>query len=427
MNIPDRKQQPKFVEINDINIKEAQKTVLPNGVPLYIINAGVQEVLKLDLIFEAGNWYQPKKNIASNTATMLNEGTKKYSAYEIAEKLDFYGAYLTADNERYTTTVSLYSLNKHLEKTIEVLNEVIKNPTFPENELKTSIARKKQQFLIELNKVESKARRRFLEVIFGKQHPFGNLKTIEDYDNISVDDLKNYYQKHYHSGNVKIIVSGKITQEIIDIISSYFGKDWGTKQPIEPKIVESAPAKELKHFIPKEDAVQSAIRIGKKLVGRTHEDFFGLQILNTILGGYFGSRLMSNVREDKGYTYGIYSMIIPYRTGGYMGISTEVGVDVCQAAINEIYKEIATLRKKPISDIELKIVKNYILGDVLRMFDGPFSQADSFKMLLDYGLDYSYHHKFVKKVKTITKEEIMNLANKYLAEDTFFEIVAGKK
>ena len=149
-------------------------------------------------------------------------------------------------------------------------------------------------------------------------------------------------------------------------------------------------------------------------------------MLNTILGGYFGSRLMANIREDKGYTYGIGSGLASFVNGGYFAVSTEVGADVTKQTLEEIYKEIAILRKDLVSSNELETVRNYILGHFLRSVDGPFSLADKFKGIWEFGLDYSYFDNYFAAVKTVTPKELRDLANKYLKEEDLIECVVGK-
>jgi zinc protease len=162
-------------------------------------------------------------------------------------------------------------------------------------------------------------------------------------------------------------------------------------------------------------------------INRKHEDFSGLQILNTVLGGYFGSRLMNNIREDKGYTYGIGSGISSLQQAGYLFMATEVGADVCSAALTEIYKEIELLKNEPIGEEELNLVRNYMLGSMLGSLENVFSHADKFKNIYFSGLDYDYYTNYIATVKAITAEDLLAIANKYLTTDHFIEVVIGKK
>jgi predicted Zn-dependent peptidase len=185
--------------------------------------------------------------------------------------------------------------------------------------------------------------------------------------------------------------------------------------------------KQRTHFIEKPDAIQSAVRVGRLLFNKKDPDYFKFQVLNTVLGGYFGSRLMANIREDKGYTYGIGSGLASLVNGGYFFISTEVGVDVTNNTLSEIYKEIKLLREQPVNNEELETVRNYVLGQFLRSVDGPYSLADKFKAIWEFGLGYDYFENYFKAVKTITPKEIQELANKYLQEEDLIELVVGKK
>ena len=178
-------------------------------------------------------------------------------------------------------------------------------------------------------------------------------------------------------------------------------------------------------IVEKKDAVQSAINIGKTVISRTHNDYFGLRVLLTVLGGYFGSRLMKNIREDKGYTYGISAQLISLEKEGYISISSEVGADVCKKAIKEVYKEIDRLSQEPVSKAELSLVRNYILGNWLRMFDGPLAIANSYRVLIDNDLEEDYFEKGLKEMQNITPEQLYERANRYFMKDSFIETVAG--
>jgi predicted Zn-dependent peptidase len=151
-----------------------------------------------------------------------------------------------------------------------------------------------------------------------------------------------------------------------------------------------------------------------------------MMVLNTVLGGYFGSRLMSKIREEKGYTYGIGSALVSLRNAGYFFISTEVASGACSEAINDIHGEIRKLREELISDAELNRVRSYMLGDILRQFDGPFASADNLRYLLDLGLDYGFYDKIIHTIRNVTPDDLNVLANKYFQEDSFTEVIAGR-
>lgn len=421
-----RKIQPPFQQIESINLIEPKKVILDNSIPLYVINAGTQDVLKIDISFDAGMWYQSKPLLASTVNEMLTEGTKSLSSKEISEKLDYYGAFIQPEPSKDTATMSFYTLKKYLPETITILADIIKNPVFPEHELKTFMGKRKQAFQVEMEKVSNLARRQFNKQLFGDENPYGKNPELIDHDLVLRSDLIEFHARFYHPGNCRIIVAGRTDQNVIDTINTYFGKnDWKTNQNTEHKknsIVKPIPTTE---FLKKEDATQSAIRIGKLAITKLHPDYPKLEVVNTILGGYFGSRLMKTIREEKGYTYGIGSYLVSLKNAGFFVISTEVGTEFTKPAINDILYEIKKLREEKVSDEELKIAKNFMLGDMMRSFDGPFEQAQSYKSIIEMGIENDFFNQTLEAIKNITSQEIQQLANKYLNEKEMVVTVAG--
>lgn len=423
-----RKETPAFKTIDKIDIIKAKKEKLNNGIDLFTINAGSQEITKIEFVFKAGMFYQPSPLIASNTNTLIETGTKSFTANQISDGIDFYGSFLELEVGQDFAGVTLYSLNKYVEKSLKYVEEILKYPTFPEDEFKIHIANKKQKHQINSQKVNVVARRKFSELIFGQKHPYGIQVTENDFETANIEQLKTFFNNHYNSNNCTIFASGNLPKDIITTLNNFFGNNnWGDcngEVLKNNKLINTTV--QPKHFIEKSDAIQSAIKVGRLLFNKTHQDYFKFQVLNTILGGYFGSRLMANIREDKGYTYGIGSGLASFVNGGYFAISTEVGADVTKQTLNEIYFEIAALRNNLVPDTELETVRNYILGNFLRTVDGPFALADKFKAIWEFGLDYSYYENYFNAVKTVTPFELRDLANKYLNEDDLIECVVGK-
>lgn len=424
----DRKISPAFKTVDKIEMIRATEKRLRNNIPVYSINAGTQELIKIEFLFGAGMYQQKMPLQASTVNAMLEEGTSKMNAAQIADAVDYYGAFLEVGVSQDNACVVLYTLNKHLRSTISVVEDVIKNATFPEDELSTHLTNKKQKFHVNNQKVATLARKRFTELIFGSKHPYGINVQESDFEAINRSHLIDFYKFFYGSNNCKIVLAGKINEDVFSLLDEHFGgDDWTGK--IEQKIssVKIVSNPEREQLIYKEDALQSAIRIGKVLFNKTHPDFQSLQILNTVFGGYFGSRLMSNIREDKGYTYGIGSGIASLQNAGYFFISTEVGVDVCKNAIKEIYFEMDRLRNELIPEDELQLVKNYLLGTFLRSVDGPFAMAERFKGILEYDLTYDYFDRYIATIKGVSASQLRDLANTYFDKESMIELVAGKK
>lgn len=420
----DRSVAPAHKEIKSVNLDDYELKYLSNGIPVYVFNTGSQNVVSIEIMFDAGSFNQSKPLVASCTNALLMEGTAKYSSQQINEALDFYGSFLQTDITKDIASVALYALNKQLDNVLPYLNEVLLNPTFPENELQTHLSRIKQQFLVNLEKNSSIARREFLNVLYGDNHPYGRKAEVEFFDQIYREDLVNFWSKNYTAKNCKIFLSGKITDEVFKSINSSISFPSANSEEMN-HLAKPVSAKKFKHFIEKPNSVQSAIRIGKRTIGKSHRDFAKLQVVNTILGGYFGSRLMSNIREDKGYTYGIGSFVAPQKHDSYFGISTEVGADVSQKAINEIYKELESLRTELVSEEELYLVKSYLMGELLKSVDGPFSVAERWKGIILFDLDKSYFDSLISTILNITPIEVRDIAEKYLGNNDMYEVVVG--
>lgn len=432
MQILDRKKLPAFKTIEKIEMIRASEQRLRNNIPVYSINAGTQELIKIEFLFSAGMYQQKIPLQAATVNAMLEEGTSQLNAAQIADKVDYYGAYLETGVSQDSASIVLYTLNKHLKSTLPVVEQIIKDSVFPQAELDTHIRNKKQTFLVNNQKVANVARKRFSELLFGEKHPYGINVKETDFDVINRLVLNDFYTKFYRSDSCKIILAGKVDDDVFSLIDTHFGgNDWSSLSINALITTPPLPLKSEKgislEVIYKEEALQSAIRIGKVLFNKTHPDFQSLQVLNTIFGGYFGSRLMSNIREDKGYTYGIGSGIISLQNAGYFFISTEVGVEVCKNAIKEIYSEMNRLREELVEKDELQLVKNYLSGMFLRSVDGPFAMAERFKGIMEYGLGYDYFDKYLATIKAISASELRDLANLYFDENSMIELVVGKK
>jgi len=424
--ILNRKNAPSFKQVNNIHFLNPVKTNLSNSIPVNYLSGGSQEIVKIDFIFKAGVWNQTNPLVASTTSKLLKEGTKNYTAHEIAEGIDFYGAFLDTEASFDNSSITLYTLNKHLESVLPFVYEVITCPKFSTEEFNTFKKNAIEKFKVNLEKVSFVAQKEFRSKLFGKEHPYGSNPTLNDYNNLSLNEIKEFHKSNYQLNNCEVIISGKINQFVIPSLNKHFGSIKIKQNNVIKTKNSSINTTQKSTFIEKENALQSAIRIGRILPNKLHEDYFGLKVLNTILGGYFGSRLMSNIREDKGYTYGIGSGIISFKNGGYFVISTEVGSKVTKNALIEIYKEIELLRTEKVSEDELDLVKNYLLGKLLKSCDGPFSMAALFESVYFYNLDYSFYNDYIKTIKEITPETLLSLANKYFNKADLTEIVVGK-
>ncbi len=420
-----RKIQPAIQPPGHIDFPQPEISRLSNGIKVYQFNSGTQDVISIELMFSAGSWYQKKPFTAMATNLMLREGTRNYSAQKLSETLDFYGAHFENTTERDNAYVTLYSLNKHLDNTLPLLCEIVKNPVFPEYEYNVLAGKQKQMLEVNRQKVNFLARTHFNSFLFGRNHPYGMYLELGDIANTSNSDLIDFHKRQYHSGNCTIVVAGRIRPGLINELEIYFGgNDWsGIASERLQYATEGSVGKN--HYIVKEGAMQSAIRMGGMMFGRSHPDFAGMKVLNAILGGYFGSRLMNNLREDKGYTYGIGSSVVPLFEGGYFVISGEVGAEVTREALFEINSELKRLCDEQVGESELSLVRSYLSGEMLRAVDGPFAQAGLYRELIEDGLDISHFEGLIDTVQQINAQQLQDLAIKYLDTEKLFTLVVG--
>lgn len=420
-----RKHQPALQPIGRINFPQPEISQLSNGIKVYQFNSGTQDVISIEMVFSAGSWYQEKPFTAMATNLMLREGTRNFSAQKLSETLDYFGAHFENTTERDNAFITLYSLNKYLNNTLPLLSEIVKNPVFPAGEY--SILAGKQMQMLEVNrqKVNFLARTQFNSILFGSDHPYGIYLEPGDIAKVNTTDLVDFHKTQYHSGNCTIIVAGLIKPGLLHELETHFGgNDWSGNNNNQIQYLPSG-SEQKNHFHLKEGAMQSAIRIGGIMFRRSHPDFAGMKVLNAILGGYFGSRLMNNLREDKGYTYGIGSSVVPLRNGGYFVISGEVGSGVTKEALSEIKFELNRLCSEQVGESELSLVRSYLTGEMLRAVDGPFAQADLYRELIEDDLDISHFEGLTDTVQHINAQQLQDLAIRYLYPDNLFTLVVG--
>lgn len=406
----------------NLQLKNAEQYKLDNGIPVYSINAGEQEVTMIELVFFAGNTYEDKNIVAGTANFLLKNGTSKKSAFEINEHFEYHGAYLNRSCSNETATITLHCLNKHLNNILPVVEEMITDSIFPESELAVYKQNQIQRLKVSLMKCDFVANRLIDEHLYGFHHPYGRYTSIADYEALERDDIIKFYKEYYQHGKCIIFVAGKLPGDIQEQLNATFGKlHAGEKQE---KVILTTQAKEKKYRVINDpNGVQGAIRLARPFPNRHHPDFMRVQVLNSLFGGFFGSRLMSNIREDKGYTYGIHSYFENHvQESGWM-ISTEAGRDVCEATIEEIYKEMKILREELVDEEELLLVRNFMIGSILGDLDGPFQIIARWKNYVLNNLDEKFFYTSIETIKTISAEEIKALAQQYLVPEDFYELL----
>lgn len=423
---PNRKIIPINHKVEELLLSNPEHSVMSNGLNLYLIESGLEDVTRVDIIVGAGSSFQQKKLCASFTNSLLKEGTKTLNSKHIAERLDFHGAYLSTSINKDKSVITLFSLTKHLSKLLPMLKSIVTEAKFPQDEFGIHLDRNRQEYLVNSEKARYIATLEFNTLIFGNGSAYGQSLQINDFEDITVEDLKRFYKIQYQPKNSYIIVSGRPDIESKQLLNKLFGEEWLNNdiEIIKPVNIVSGQFIGQK-TVKKDKFLQSAIRMGKNVINKFDEDYDKLLFTNTILGGYFGSRLMSNLREDKGMTYGVSSFISNFLHGSYFAIATEVNIDQTKAALKEIKKEINILQNEKTSDDEILLVKNYIYGSFLKNFDGAFALAEMFRSVNDFGLDFDFFNKSLNKIMDITAEDVLVTAQKHLNINDMAVLVVG--
>jgi predicted Zn-dependent peptidase len=394
-------------------------------VPVYAINAGAEEVMSVEIVFFAGNSFEEKNVVAAATNFLLKNGTSKKKAFQINEHFEYYGSFLNRACYNETSTLTLHCLNKHIGELLPVVEELIIDSIFPEEELAIFKQNQKQRLSVSLKKSEFVASRLIDSYIYGEKHPYGKYSSHAEYDALNREELISFYNKYYKNGSCVIFTAGKLPPGLFELLNKHFGKlTFGNnfQKPLH-QISSTKKAGEKFRITNDENGVQGSIRIAREFPNRHHPDFLKVMVLNNIFGGYFGSRLMANIREDKGYTYGIHSFLQDHiHQSGWL-VSTEAGKDVCEAAISEVYKEMKRLQDEPVGEDEMQLVRNYMMGSILGDLDGPFHIIARWKNYVLNDLNGDYFYNAINTIRTVSPEELQQLAKKYLNPEDFYELV----
>ncbi|MCH2224508.1 MAG: insulinase family protein [Crocinitomicaceae bacterium] len=416
-----RSEQPGLVPIEKIDFIAPIQYEIAKGVYLYHMKDVPNETSRFDLYFDAGKCHGDK-GISAFTNGLLLSGTDKQNSVEINESINALGGFLESGISVENSVVSMYCLRENLSAIFDILLDSIENVAFIEKEVTQLLSERKQKLKISEEKVSYLAQKAFRKKLFSTNDFYASSLEEKDFDNITIDAIKAFHKKHYLNGLTKIVIVGDIEESIIHQIINRAKKIVSTSTGTFDGSLKNEIGRT---DILKEGAIQSAIRVGRTLFNKNHEDYLDFLVLNTIIGDYFGSRLMTNIREDKGYTYGIGSMIAELNETGYFLIATEVGVEVKEDTLKEIRFELEKLQNELVPEDELQLVKNYMLGQLLKSADGPYAMTDLFLSVELHGHDLDFYNEALKSVKSITPERIRELAQRYFKWDEMSIVTAG--
>lgn len=428
----DRTQAPAFQTIQQVTIPAVHSQTLANGLPLHVVQAGEQPIVRIELVFEAGAWYELMPGVATpgvaNLAVrMLNEGTSTHTAAELAAFFDQYGAFLEFAAGLDRATVTLYALTKHLPVLLPRLRSMLEDSIFPAGELDTLKTISLQTLKVNLEKTAYVANQHFRERLFGPAHPYGQRQTEARIQAIDAAQVRGFYEATIRQRPCQIFLSGRVSEADIAVVDAEFGQ-MPLRAPHDHLPNPAVPtADQSTILVEKADSLQSTIRMGRVLFTRAHPDYFTFLVLNEIFGGYFGSRLMRNIREDKGFTYGISSQVAQQSRAGYLVIGTDVKKTDTQQTLAEIRHEIERLQTDRVPTDELETVKNFMTGEFVGSLNTPFEIADRHKVRILENLPDDFHTTYVEKLRAVTADEVREAAQRYLVWGDLQEVVVGGK
>ncbi|OUJ69333.1 M16 family metallopeptidase [Hymenobacter crusticola] len=420
----DRQVAPPVQPLASVTLPAADVFSLPNGARLHVLRNAAQPVIRLQIVFPAGKWYDPTSGVSLLTARMLLEGTRTHSARQIADEVAFYGASLECEQGFDRATLTLYCLTRHLKQLLPLVVSVITEPTFPTAELELLKIRTIQNVRIERQKPSYLASERFSRNLFSSSFPYGSVFDEDTFQHITSDEVKAFHHAAYQLSNAEVFLCGDVASEHEDLITHLISQQLSSGLPlaIEENSFVSGP---IQDYVVLSESMQSSIRIGRLWPSLSHPDTHSLQVLVKVLGGYFGSRLMKNIREDKGYTYGIYASVSPREHATSFVIGTDVNAESTKSAVQEIHHELLRLQTEPVQFAELQTVQNYMAGKFANELSTVFEQCDKYKNLVFQKLPETYYSDFLSNVRSATPEILLTLAQEYLSPASMVEVIAG--
>ena len=419
MTTLDRTQAPPFQLSSNYSLTLPEIYRFPEGQKLFAFRGLQQEAVKLELIFDAGKWYEPALGVSHFTAQMLSKGTSAKNSFQIAEGLDSLGAHLEITPGFDVVTLTLFSLRKNLMASLKIVAELLQGPSFEEEELRLMKEIFTQGLQVNNEKTSVLASKEIRKTIFGLRHPYGSSIEEPDVAKITRTDLQVFFKKHFSLHSAFLI--GRLSDEELEAVIKIIPAREKTINP-DPSEFPSGTIT----TITKQERVQASIRLGKKCLTKNETTtYFDAVMFNHVLGGYFGSRLMKNIREEKGLTYGIYSSMHHFMFDSFWMIGAEVNQQNASEAIREIKREVRNLQQELIPLPELEIAKNYFIGSWQSENSTLFSVAEKIKNLHLWGLSESFFPNLLTHIQNITPAQIQSVANTHFDIADLFEVQVG--
>lgn len=410
----DRKTPPPVYTAGNIELPAPHTHTADNGIPLKWIDGGSQEVNQLTLIWTGGQDEAPSAEVAQIMAALLREGTHSMSGAAISEAIDFNGALLRAATDSHHTILSLTTLNSKTLGVLPIVSDVITDPSFPEQAFTAHRDMAEQNFRLSQTKVMTVCNRGIAPLVKGPDHPQARVPEASDIAAISREEIIDNYRGVVTPRTCRAYLSGKITPAILDGYTRMIGGLGGEARGMAKTVVPYQPMEPQRVDLKLAGARQAAVEMAIPAPARSHPDYIPLRFTVMALGGYFGSRLMKNIREDKGYTYGIGAYLLGSAEGSYIDISAQTDKTYVDLVIEETAKEMRALASAPMGEEEMTRLRQHISSTLLEILDSPFSIMDHYRVADTVGLPDGYFRQQTEWMRGLTPEIIMETAAKYL-------------
>lgn len=381
-------------------------------------------VFRLDLIFPkagTGNSQVFKSNVM--TGEMLFSGTSKYSAQEIHHLFDSKGAYLNIESTYSKSVLTIYGLSRYMDYCNKILLELLNDPVFPENELSILKSQKIQQLETRRKKTGYQVKSRLNERYFGANHPLGRVTSEHDYTSVSRETMQQTYQENFSSG--MLILAGNVDNQSIDLWKDTDLLNNNDKFFAYKEVNQNPFDLSLEEGVVMNESNQASVATRTAIVDRLHPDYFPLIVFNLILGGYFGSRIMKNIREEKGLTYGMGSSIQRIGNQTFLQIAGDVKGDSVALVFEELNKEILKLKNEEVGFDEWNTALNYYIGNMQNSFDNFMGYPVKLINLLETGCNMNWYHEAIEKITKVKPSDVKRVANTYFDNESLIKAWAG--
>mgnify|MGYP003936572115 CR=1 FL=1 len=412
----------------DFTLPRKTEVTLPNGLKAVLVPYGSLPKVTVSVVVRSGNINEKENEVwlADVTGDMMKEGTRSRSARQIAEEAASMGGSVNISTGLDQTTINGDVLAEYGPNLVSLLADIVRNPLFPESELQRIKNDRVRQLTVAKSSPQQQALEQFRRIIHGN-HAYGRIfPTQEMLEGYTLDQIRRFHEDNFGARRTTVYVAGVFDMAAMEQAIRKEFSSW--KPGPEPLIDIPKPSmKKAFHLIDRPGAPQSTIYLGLPVANPYDQDFVPLVVTNALLGGSFGSRITSNIREQKGYTYSPFSQLSSRYRDAYWAEVADVTTDVTGPALQEIFKEIRRLQNEPPPADELKGIQNYLAGTFVLQNSSPGGIIGQLAFLNLHGLSDDYLTKYVQNVYAVTPQKVSEMTRKYIREDSMTLVITGDK